>query len=186
MKRNSNLGKTNCINLVETFCSKKVTFLLLATIIGLFSCLQVSAQGVKEYHGMIAQMKASENATLQAEASHIESLAFSLQPKVYIENGIETYSGDTDPICVNIDAASINKLYAANTAFKKVELISIRLKSQNELNFVLNYSSLQDFQSLKYVEFLCDFNCEPALLKKVLSNFPENGILIFYIVSIEE
>jgi hypothetical protein len=185
MKRNPNSGRTNIIRLVAIFCSKKVIFLLVATLLSISSCFRVSAQVVKEYNGMIAQMKASDNADVKAEAIHIESLAFSLLPKVYIENGIESYSG-SDPICVNIDAASVDRLYVSNTAFNKVELIAIRIKSQSDLNFVLNYSSLQDFQSLKYVEFLCDFNCDPTLLKSVLSNFPDKGISIFYRVSIDE
>lgn len=186
MKRILIPSEANCTKLMVTFCSKKVIFLLLATVVGLFSCLPVSAQVIKEYNAMIAEMKASENAMIKSEASHIESLAFSLQPKIYIENGIEKYSGVTDPICANIDVSSVNRLYIANPSFNKVQLLSIRIKNLNELNFVLNYSSLQDFQSLKYVEFLCDFNSDPTLLKNVLSNFPESGILIFYINSIDE
>jgi hypothetical protein len=185
MKRKTYSGKTNCSNLFVAFCPKKVTFLLMATLLGVLSCIRVSAQVVNEYNGMITQMKASVDADVKAEAIHIESLAFSLLPKVYIENGIETYSG-ADPICANIDVASISRLYISNTAYKNIELLSIRIKSQSDLNFVLNYSSLQDFQSLKYVEFLCDFNCDPTLLKSLLSNFPDKGILIFYRVSLDE
>jgi hypothetical protein len=186
MKRKTYPGKTNCIHLLEAFCSKKVTLLLMATLLSVLAGIRVSAQNINEYNSMIAQMKTSGTASIKEEASHIESLAFSLQPKVYIENGIESYSGNTDPVCANIDVASISSLYVSNSAFNKVELISIRIKSQSELNFVLNYSSLKDFQSLKYVEFLCDFNCNPTFLKSVLSNFPESGILFFYQLSVDQ
>ena len=139
------------------------------------------AQVVMELNSFIEQLKASADPVLVANLNHLESLIKDVQPTVYVCNTI-TAKGEIQPVCANVKAGSINQMIVENPLFNQVELITIRLQSPDDLNFVLDLPKLTGFTNLKYVYFLCEFNSGIEDVQKLF--IPKIGITVFYKVSI--
>jgi hypothetical protein len=173
----------------NNFFSYEVNNLFLSGVVlitlFIFSTQSMSAQNIKEYTALINTMNNTRQSG-SSESEHLKSLVFDLKPKIYINNREENTYGNGSPECVNIDAKSIELLYENNQLFSQVEIITINLNSLDELNFILDLSKLQSFTNLKYIQFLCSFNCNSTLLSKLYKETLITGINLFYRVSVPE
>ncbi len=141
----------------------------------------INAQEINEINGYLKQMKTSANAGIISDALHLESLVRDFQPTIYVGKSIVAHT-ETRPVCAEAKSGSIDGLTTENPLFSQVELITIRLQSASEMNFVLDLSKLISFTNLKYVCFLCEFNCEIEDVQKLF--IPKTGITVTYKVSI--
>jgi hypothetical protein len=164
--------------------------ILRLSFIGLFTILAVtlsgissSAQEVKDFGKMLAAMKASPDVKLSTQASRLESLVFNLQPSVSIQEGIISTYGDAPFVCVDIDVRSVSRIKEANPLFSQAELITITINNQNEMKMFLDLTSLTGFPRLKYIYFLCSFECTNEQINKLI-NTADSQITVFYSVSI--
>jgi len=139
-------------------------------------------QTVFELGSKLAEMKGSSDTTLIREAARIESLVYHLQPTIYIEENVLKAYGETPAVRVRVDAQSVGKLLESNPLFSQVELITITINSPADLNFSLNLTSLPGFTKLKYIHFLCSFNCAPESFINLY--IPNPQVTVFYVVSI--
>jgi hypothetical protein len=171
---------------VKALTNKPTQFFENSGMVSTVQNFNLNADDAKEFKNAVNTMRASSDAIIQAKAVHIESLVYNLQPKIYIKGGIEKTFEETAPICAEVDAQSVSKLKEADPLFSQVEMITIKINSPEELNFVLDFQTLQSFGMLKYVNFLCSFNCDPALINKSFTNDSEKGITVFYTISISE
>jgi hypothetical protein len=159
---------------------------LLVIILFVFSVQNLSAQNLIEYSSLINSMNETKQMSALSNAEHLRSLVYDLNSKLYINNQIENAVGITNPVCVKIDAQSIDKLYEENQLFNQVELITINLNDLNELNFFLDLSKLKSFTNLKYIQFLCSFKCDPLLINNLYQKISNTDIIVFYQISIPE
>jgi hypothetical protein len=104
-----------------------------------------------------------------------------VQPTVYVGNTIVSNS-DAPPLCADVTAGFVSQLGAGNSLFGQVELITVKLKSAEDQNFVLNLTKIPGFTNLKYVYFLCEYNCAAADLEKLF--LPKTGITVLFKISI--
>jgi len=137
---------------------------------------------VSELKSKLTELNASGDSVMIKEATTIESLIYTIQPTLYIQQGVQKTFDQTPPVRINMDAQSVNKLSDTNPLFGQVELITIKIDSPTDLNISLNLSALPGFINLKYVYFLCSFNCSPEDITKLFT--PNPGVTVFYIVSL--
>ena len=144
-------------------------------------CSTLHAQDLMELHGYLEQLKASADPAKVSDAVHLESLISDFQPTIYVGKSIVAHN-EKRPVCAEAKSGSIDGLTAENPLFSQVELITIRLQSASEMNFVLDLSKLISFTNLKYVCFLCEFNCGIEDVQKLF--IPKTGITVTYRLSI--
>jgi hypothetical protein len=155
-------------------------------ILFLISTQNLKAQNIKEYSDLTNSLTAADQQSKSSETKHLKSLVFDLMPKIYINNKEEKTFGNEPPVCLNTDANSVELLYEANALFEKVELISININNPGELNFILDFSKLNSFINLKYVQFLCSFECDPILINQLYKENSKTGMIVFYRISLPE
>lgn len=115
----------------------------------------------------------------------LEVLAYNLVPTVFIEdNQVKTFDEQL-PIKAESSYASFSSLSTINPLFNKVELLVIKLDAENQLNPTLDFSKLLSFTSLKYVYFVCPFNCSNSQIEQIVRDLPSK-ITLLYSASIPE
>lgn len=139
------------------------------------------SQEVVELNIYLRQLKGSSDPVTEASATHLESLLKDRLPTVYIGNAIVT-NGETQPLCVKIKAGSTDQLTSHNPLFNNIELITIKLKTPADLNFILDLTKLPGFTNLKYVYFLYEFKTGVEDPRRLF--IPKTGITVLYKVSI--
>ena len=158
----------------------------------LFACcvsllvLRVSAQEVRELNNVLLENN--------VETIQIRSLVNDLQPALYYQQGVLINSNVETPLLIDIDAASLNQLYANNPQFSDVQIIRIRINNPEDLYKNLDISRLGFFPNLKYVYFLCTFEiceeqasksaCEIGKISKLIISGDSSKIKFFYLISI--
>jgi|APIni6443716594_1056825.scaffolds.fasta_scaffold34557_2 flagellar basal body-associated protein FliL len=141
----------------------------------------LKAQSIMELGSYMKQAQSSSDPVVVASAEYLESLIKEIQPTVYISSNI-TSNGESKPVCAEVKANDIKKLSIENSVFNQVELLTIVIYNPADLNFILDLSELKSFTNLKYVYFLCEFNCKIKQVQKLY--IPKTGIVVFYNVSI--
>jgi len=163
----------------ESSIKKKLVCLLI-----LFVSLGSQGQSLFELGSKLSEMKMSGDSTVKEEAKRIESLVYDLHPMVYIDKGTEKVFGESNPVRVCVDASSVNNLKENIPLFNSIELITIRLENESDLNFVLDLSDLKAFKNLKYVNFIYCFESKPEDISTLY--IPKPGISVFYHNSVPE
>lgn len=145
------------------------------------TCATLHAQDLTELNGYLEQLKSSADPAEVTDALHLESLVSDFQPIIYVGKSIVAHN-EKQPVCAEAKSGSTDGLTTENPLFSQVELITIRLQSASEMNFVLDLSKLISFTNLKYVCFLCEFNCEIEDVQKLF--IAKTGITVTYKISI--
>lgn len=164
---------------------------LLLLLVLVFSAMDLSAQAARgtktasqnepgnqnivHVDQFIAAMR-SDNGRTTGAPLRVESLIKDLQPASYVENGsVKTYGGN--PVCVFTDASSFASLAGAELPKRDVEMITVKIKSRNDMSRVLDFASLSAFPKLQYVYLVAEFSTtgrEIAAL--VRNNDPKLGV----------
>lgn len=168
---------------------KKIVFVFLAALVSLIS----TAQQVKELNEVLSIMKASGDPSVRAEGLHLESLVYDLHPTLFYENGQITGTPEGLPVRVNSDVASMGMVTTAGN-YQQVEILVIRIQSDNDLMFRINLSELSGYSNLKYIFFLSSFeicqdqvsrqDCEIEKISRMVNRNGNNRVLVTYSVSI--
>lgn len=111
-------------------------------------------------------------------------IANELLPTIYVKNGsIRKVKGESNPVKLKSDDFQLNSLLKSdNKLFKSVELITIKLKQQSDLNKSINTATLTEFKSLKYIFIKCYFECSNTQIRNIVLNTnPE--ITVYYIIT---
>ena len=160
------------------------TFIMFLIII--FLSFKLNAQDSKELGKTINLLLSSSSASDNDLANHLKSLVYNLQTTVFLENGNIKTLDDKSPVCADVDAQSISLLSETNSLFENVELITIRLKSSQDISNIIKLASLKSFHKLRFIVFLCSFNCDSALINKLYLPDSNSVIPVYYLISIPE
>lgn len=158
------------------------SFLLL--IILSLTGFRASAQEVSELTGVLSgdDQTAGELRTL-----------YELVPTLYIYAGGPFRTNLEPPAGIDVEAGSMDQLYAANPEYSTVQIIRIRIKTPEDLNLALDVSRLAGFNSLKYVYFLCGLEicedspsksaCEIEKITKMILSDGNSTFRFFYLIA---
>ncbi|WP_300978744.1 hypothetical protein [Flavobacterium sp.] len=161
---------------------KKTSFSILVSITLLFS-LSNYGQEITELKKYISQSKLSVNPSTVAESKHLNDLISDLNSSVIIKKGnLNTYS-NAPFIRAVIDSYSINKIPSSTTYFNNVELLIIRIEKPEDLSISIDESIINQFPKLKYVYFLCTYNCTFSKIENLVK-YKNTTIKFLYSISI--
>ncbi len=152
-------------------------------------------QGIQDLGNKLLVLKSSPDSAIQAEGVHLKSLTSDLLPSIYFQQGELAGTYKNNPTILFTDISSIPLLSNSNPLFSKIEIISIRIKKQEDMQkVVLKLSDLSGFENLKYIYFLCDFSicpeqpeniaCENEKISEIVQNNGNHLIEILYKINI--
>ena len=152
----------------------------------------VEKRAIRNLDIAITSMQSSPDPDVIAEGFHLQSLAYDLNPTVYIQNGeLKNPSGKT-PKCIEIDAFSVSKLYEDNSQFGQVELVEVRIQQAGELETIINAVNFQNLPNLKYLVIHCSFEictgpgCEAPIISQMVQGTENSDFMILYQISVSE
>jgi hypothetical protein len=169
-------------SLTRGFSSQAIK--LSAFLFIVFYSLSLSAQGVQELNMALAAMKASSVKSVQDNSLRISSLVNEINPTIYINNGVIRTSHNTPSVCADVDIQSLNRLSESNSAYEQVELLKIRINEDDVSGVILNIGNLSSFTNLKYILFVCSYSCSPSSINSLYLSSADNGIAVYYQISI--
>ncbi len=116
------------------------------------------------------------------ERDRFYDLAFKLQPTIYINNSlVTTKNNKKPPIKIKMsDVNSFGKLEELAIKHKDIALIYLTLYKNSDLNSILDLSSINGFDNLKYVYVRCLFDCDDSQIKKFVKTATNSSIRVFY------
>jgi len=133
----------------------------------------------------------SKSATLKSNANAKEitniglqdflELNNNLKPTVYIDrNSVKNITGVGNPVKLKYNNIQpFHKLNEDSSLFNSVELITINLKTSNDLKNEFDLSKVNQFQKLKYVFIKCYFDCSVDQIKQFVLNLEPEVIVYF-------
>lgn len=160
-------------------------FILLFAIIYAFSMQNSTAQSIKQLDEVLNAMLSSGQNQGNADVARLKSLIYDVQPRLYLhENGLKNNS-EKPSVCLTAELSALELLYEANPLFEQVELITLNILTARDMNFVLDLARLKSFSKLKYVQFLCNYDCNPATIM-IKRPQESSSIIVFYQISLPE
>jgi len=126
-----------------------------------------------------ATVQVKSNKSAATATTPLQVLAYDLVPTVFIENGEIKSFDEQSPIKAELEFNSFNVLSNANPLFKNVELLVIKLNEENQLISSLDFSTINSFNSLKYVYFICPFNCSRSQIENLSKGLPSGTVLLY-------
>lgn len=101
----------------------------------------------------------------------------------YKANKLVNKYGNSDPVRITLnDGNSLDILKLDNPKYKKVELITIKLKSASDLNKSLELIDNEIFSELKFIYIKCLFNCNSNQIKEFTKKMNTSEVRIFYTI----
>ena len=159
------------------------TLFVLPVLMFMLFSFNLPAQNAEKLGNSSSTIGTSSNQAVSVSANTINSLVYGLHSTIFIENGIIKTYGNSPAVVVDIDANSLNMLYQVNPLFNHAELIKIRINSPADFNKTLNLTNIPSFTNLKYVQYLCSYDCGSSLTT-TKNTSSGNGISVFYNISI--
>ena len=175
-----------------TWPKKKNILMLLIFLLILFSSINVSAQEQKnviskdsrilERKSFVADLRASEQSARSSysNAQRIETLLSKVQPAAYCYSGtVKTYG--EKPVCLFTDIQSLRNLSDQNILRDNIEMLTIKIQSQSDLNTTIDMNNLSEFKNLKYVQIVSTVpTTESTITKMILNN--DEKYNVFYTI----
>lgn len=137
VKSNNEFGKTN-FGHRRSFC---YVFILVSTFLISFS--EIKAQTVDNLEDYI-------NAN-PLEVTQLESMVDGSFSTLFIYDQEFFTKGESNPLIADVAPASFEELYVSHPEFKNIELLRIKVKNSDDLNYVLDIDKLNNFENLNYV-----------------------------------
>ncbi len=110
-------------------------------------------------------------------------LAFKMHPTHYFKNSsIKSVYNDSDPVKLTFEDTKSFNLLKNNAKLNGVELITIILNNNDDLNDSIDLSGSMDLKKLKYVFVRCRFKCSENNVTKFIKT--DNNVRIFYSTNI--
>jgi hypothetical protein len=118
-------------------------FVLFLVLIFLFSFSAITAQRVENLEDYI-------NAN-PLEAQQLENLVVGSLTTLFIYEREFLLKGETNPVIADVVPSSFAELYFTHSEFESIELLRIKVKNVDDLNYILDFDKLNNFKNLKYV-----------------------------------
>lgn len=99
----------------------------------------------------------------------------------YKNNKLQTKYGEGSPLKITFeDINSFDSLDKSNSQFNEVQIITVKLKNENDLDKTFDLSNMSGFSKLKYIFIRCDFNSDSIKIRKFIKNSDYSKIRVFY------
>lgn len=143
--------------------------------------INTSAFGQSLAHGnnLVTLQAIQEDSQLDDSAlSHLNSLLQEVQTAIYLDDsGHKVYGAH--PVCVYTDLLNF-KAIKSLVDINHVELVTVRIYPTSDLGDQIDIELLSDFPKLRYVYILSTADLPQNTLKKIIKNYKDSGIIVFY------
>ena len=176
----------------EAWSNRKNLLLLIVFILILLTSINVSAQEqgsigidkktIAERKTFLSDLRIAEQSSRASysNAQHLEQLLSKVQPSVYYYSGtVKTYGAK--PVCLFTNMQSLRNLNDSNIPKNNIELITIKIQSQSELNNNIDLNLFSDFKNLKYVQIVSTISATDAIITSMIRNNEEKYNVFFTI-----
>ena len=162
---------------------KTLTFLLhaLTVMMLVFLSQPLEAQRIRPLNDYLAELRTRPGSAMEADADKLETLAFQPVNLIRLRNSVSEKFGKEAPATLDSDLRSLMQIKGSGSEFRTVELIKVRLSSQEEIPPVANRECFLQFPQLRYVLFLCEYECDPQSLQLLI---PEGDQALVFLFSI--
>lgn len=107
----------------------------------------------------------------------IETLINDLQPSIYLLNGTEKTYGE-NPVCLFTNVQSLNAFKNSKLPSNVIEIITIKITSEADLNLAIDLALFSEFSKLQYIYILSEIKIsEDQIIKIIKNNNPKLNIL---------
>ena len=146
-----------------------------------FSSLTAQENAIYEVSDGSSMSKSSSKKVTQNDRADFYELALNLQPTLYVENNSFKKNNNTVSITSKLtfnDAKSFSVLKQSGKDFSEVELITIVLQNESDLNNKITVTQANGFGNLKYIYIKCYFKCTEQQIRSFVTS--DVAIRIFY------
>lgn len=110
--------------------------------------------------------------------SYVKSLIKDLHPSIYFDRGrVNTYG--ESPKCLFTNIESISMLKNSRLELNDIELITIQIKSKEELKSTLNLDDFSILPSLKVIHLNVQFDCTSETLTPMIKSEKSSYIVLY-------
>jgi hypothetical protein len=158
--------------------------LLLICCFSISSIDKVGAQenGIYELTDVNQLSKQSSNKKDgQSDRKDFYNLSQNLHSTFYYENNkLKNKYGEGSPLRLTLeDLNSFNNINKSDSQFNDIQIITVTLNNENDLNKIFDLSNMPGFSKLKYVFIKCNFNCDAVKIRKFIK-ISDSKIRVFY------
>lgn len=134
---------------------KSFTWVLFQVMILLFMFSSAQAQIVEDLDIYMNNADARE-------AQHLNMLVNDSPSSLFIYNQTIEVDGEAPILLADVNINSIEELYVDHAEFENVQLIRIKVRNPDHLNFVLDLERLKSFENLRYIFVVVTYEMCPA------------------------
>jgi len=179
--KKTNESQSICHYLSMAWSKKKSILLLLVFLLILFNSINVSAQEqrsttkeepkILERKNFLNELRVSEESAraTYSDAQHIENLLSKVQPSVYLFSGNAKTYGEK-PTCLFTNVQSLNRLNDVAIPKANIEMLTIKIESQSDLNATIDMNLFSDFKNLKYLQIVTTIPTSEQIITKMIRN----------------
>ena len=136
---------------------------------------RIDTQQLNDRDVFLSSFSASEQAE---NVVHLKSLLDDLQSSVYFESGVTNVYGER-PNSLFTNPESLNGLANATIEKSNIEIVTIRLSRDSDVNRVIDLSVFADYPKLKYIYILSAVANNAQNISRSVRNIP-NRMHVFY------
>jgi len=118
------------------------------------------------------------SAARNTDVSKIKSLIKDLHPSVYLTGGRINSYGES-PISLFTDIESIGLLKTVKIDVSTIEIVTITIKSKDELQSFISLSDFSRFASLKVLHLNVQFECTSEMLEPMIKGDKPTFVLLY-------
>lgn len=164
---------------------KRLMLLLIFTLFSVSISAQVrkidvDAPKIMEVKTFISTLKATNSTARKSKTdkSDVEKLLYDIQPSIYFNSGdVKTYG--EKPKNFFIDFQYLNKVNTSNLLKNNIEMVTIKINNENELNSIIDLSLFSSFKKLKYVHIYSNVAINESIISKMIVNYDEKYSVIY-------
>ncbi len=132
---------------------------------------------VKSYMSSLRTLEQNSKSSY-SNAQNLEDLLFKVQPSIYFFSGdIKSYGEKPKNLYTGI--SSLNGISNANLSKNNIEIVIIKIDSNNDLNSTIDLNVFSNFYKLKYIYILSSISITEQDISKMILNYDEQ-YTIFY------
>jgi hypothetical protein len=181
MKKNVPIQFINLLNNFRLFGNLQILFMkrLLLLIVLAFYCASTTAQEVKtirssqvmEVSSYLAYLKTSELSLRNSisNSNRLEQLLKEVQPALYFFRG-EVKAYGQSPTSLYTDSSSLSTIAAAINSKETIEIVTIKVNQNSDLNMPIDLSVFSNFQNLKYIYILSTVETSGSIISGLVRN----------------
>jgi len=148
------------------------------------SLVQNKAIVVTELNSLLTLFRTSGSArtismaSIDVELQRLNDLVSQVQPSIYFyQSELKTFGNS--PTNLYTDISSLGKINNFITEKQNIEIVTILINTERELNSVIDLAPFSNFPNLKYLYFISNINTTSENIASRISNY-ESRFKLFY------